>query len=115
MHGTDLDNVSGLLALENAVSTPSRHTRNIEKLGAVDHVVVFSACHTHPSRLDLKAQAALVFPQGGGDSWLHACWGHLASRVEVGVLILLPASRPERQAVRESWVCQHAEYSPGVA
>jgi hypothetical protein len=31
-----------LLTLENAVTSASCHTSNVEELGAVDHVVVYS-------------------------------------------------------------------------
>lgn len=40
MHGPDLDDVADLLAFENAVSTSSGHSSDVEQLGAVDHVVV---------------------------------------------------------------------------
>ncbi len=42
MHWADLDHVLLLLTLENAVTSASCHTSNVEELGAVDHVVVYS-------------------------------------------------------------------------
>lgn len=40
VHGPNLDNMSSLLTLQDAISAASGHASNIEKLGAVDHVIV---------------------------------------------------------------------------
>lgn len=40
MHGSNLDHMSDLLALQDTVAATSGHTGHIEKLGAIDHVVV---------------------------------------------------------------------------
>jgi hypothetical protein len=47
MHWTNLNNVARLFALQYAVSTTTRHSRDIQKLRSVDHVIVYqkSACH----------------------------------------------------------------------
>lgn len=41
MHGTDLDNVTDLLALENAIPTTTCHACHVQQLGAVDHGIVY--------------------------------------------------------------------------
>lgn len=41
MHGANLDHVPGLFALQDAISSASGHTSNIEKFGAVDHMVIY--------------------------------------------------------------------------
>ena len=71
MHGANLDHMSGLLALQNAVTTASRHSSDIQKLGAVDEVVVFSSSDTNALCFNLEAKASLVFPQGGGHAGLY--------------------------------------------
>lgn len=40
MHGSDLDHMSNLLALQDTVAATSGHTGHVEELGAIDHVVV---------------------------------------------------------------------------
>jgi hypothetical protein len=40
MHGADLNDMARLLAFQYAVTPTSCHSRNIQKLGAVDHVIV---------------------------------------------------------------------------
>lgn len=82
MHWTNLDNVTRLFALEYAITTTSSHTSNIEKLGAVDHVVVLASRNTNSIGLNLEAQAAFIFPQRRGDSRLHAWWRDLAGGVK---------------------------------
>lgn len=72
MHRTNLHNVPRLFALENAVATSPRHAGDIEQLRTVNHVIILSSRHANAFSLDLKAQAALVFPQSRGDSRLHA-------------------------------------------
>lgn len=42
MHWPDLDHMSGLFALEDAVAAPSCHARNVEKFCSIDHMVVCS-------------------------------------------------------------------------
>jgi hypothetical protein len=42
MHWANLDNVSHLFALENSIPTSTSHSRNVEKLGAIDHMVIYS-------------------------------------------------------------------------
>jgi hypothetical protein len=41
MHWPNLYDMSGLLALENSITTPSGHTRDIQKLRSVNHVIVY--------------------------------------------------------------------------
>jgi hypothetical protein len=41
MHRANLDHVTNLLTLQDAVSTTSRHPRDVEQLCSVDHVVVY--------------------------------------------------------------------------
>lgn len=40
VHGTNLDHVSGLFALEDTVSASSRHACYVEQLCAIDHVII---------------------------------------------------------------------------
>jgi hypothetical protein len=72
MHGANLDHMPGLLALQNAVTTAARHSSDIQKLGAVDEVVVFSAGDTDALGFDLEAEASLILPQCGGHAGLRA-------------------------------------------
>lgn len=41
MHWSNLNDVPGLLALQDAVATASSHTGDVQKLGAIDHVIVW--------------------------------------------------------------------------
>lgn len=41
MHGSDFDDMSHLLALQDAISSTSSHSSNVEKFGTVDHMVVW--------------------------------------------------------------------------
>ena len=41
VHGPDLDHMPHLLALQDAVATTSGHSRDIQQLGAVDHVIIY--------------------------------------------------------------------------
>lgn len=40
MHWANLDNMSILLAFENAITTASGHTGNVQELCTVDHMIV---------------------------------------------------------------------------
>lgn len=40
VHGSNFDDMSCLFTLEDAISAPSSHASNIEKLGTIDHVVI---------------------------------------------------------------------------
>jgi hypothetical protein len=42
MHWANLNNVLLLLTLENTITAASGHTSNIEKFGAVNHMIVYS-------------------------------------------------------------------------
>ena len=42
MHWANLDNMSGLFRLENAISTPAGHPCNIQQLRSVDEVVIYA-------------------------------------------------------------------------
>ena len=44
VHWSNFDNVSHFLALQDTISSPSGHTCNIQKLRAVDHVVICKFC-----------------------------------------------------------------------
>lgn len=41
VHGTNLDNMANLFTLQNSVSSSSRHAGHVQKLGAIDHVVIY--------------------------------------------------------------------------
>jgi hypothetical protein len=41
VHRADFDNMTRLLALQDAISSASRHSGDIQKLGTVDHVIVY--------------------------------------------------------------------------
>jgi len=92
VHRPNLDNMSGLLALENAVATSPRHAGDIQQLRTVDHVVVFSTRNTNALGLNLEAQAALVFPKSCGHSRLHAWRRDLPCSIRGVLLELLPCS-----------------------
>lgn len=40
MHWADFDNMSGLFALQDTVTTSSCHAGNVQKLCTVDHVII---------------------------------------------------------------------------
>lgn len=42
VHGADLDNMANLFALQDAVSTATSHSSDIEQLGSINHVVIYS-------------------------------------------------------------------------
>jgi hypothetical protein len=89
MHGANLDHMSGLLALQNAVTTASRHSSDIQKLGAVDEVVVLSASDANAFCFDLEAEASLVLPQRGSHARLGPGRRDLARLVDgVPVVVL---------------------------
>lgn len=71
VHRTDLDDIPSLLTLEDTVTTPTSHACDIEQLGAIDHVIIFSSSHANAVGFDLKAETAFVFPQGRRHSRLH--------------------------------------------
>jgi hypothetical protein len=82
MHRPYLNDMPNLLTLQNTISTATGHTGDIQELCSVDHMVIFTPSDTDTSGLNLKAQAAFVFPQGGGNTRLHARWWILAGCVE---------------------------------
>lgn len=55
VHGSNFDDMSRLLAFKDTIATSTRHSSDVEKFGAVNHVVVFTSRHTHAVGLDLKA------------------------------------------------------------
>lgn len=55
MHWANLDNVLLLLALENTVTAASGHASNIEKLSAINHMIIFSSGYA--SSLDINLEA----------------------------------------------------------
>ena len=101
MHWSNFDHVSGFLTLEDAIATASCHACDVQKLGSVDHMIVyglsalpkpphpspraeitFSTCNADAFGFNLKTEAAFVFPKSGSNAWLHAGWGNLACSVE---------------------------------
>jgi hypothetical protein len=92
VHRPNFDNMSSLLALENAVATSPRHAGDVQQLRTVDHVVVFSPRDTNALGLNLEAQAALVFPQGCCHSRLHALRSDLPCGIRSVLLELLSCS-----------------------
>lgn len=88
MHGTDLDNMTRLLTLQNTVSSTPGHAGHIQQFRTVNHVVVFSASNADTCRVDLETDAALVFPQRCGDFWFHAWRGYLACSVRHTIWVL---------------------------
>lgn len=69
MHGPYFYHVSYFFGFQDSVALAPRHPCNVEQLGTIDHVVVFSSSHAHASRFYLETQRALVFPQRSGDFW----------------------------------------------
>lgn len=47
----------------------------------------FTSGNTNSSGFDLKAQAALIFPQRSGNPWFHARRGVLSSGIKTGVVV----------------------------
>lgn len=41
VHGSDFNNVTNFLALENTITSPASHAGHIEQLRAVDHMVIW--------------------------------------------------------------------------
>lgn len=103
MHRTDFNNVSSLFALQNAVATTPRHAGDIQQLGTVNHVVVFTSRHADAFGLNLEAQAAFILPQSRSDSRLHAWRSNLARSVGNMLLELLASgwSRLPRSHCRQ--------------
>jgi hypothetical protein len=89
MHGSDLYYVARFLALQDAVTTTSRHASHIEELCAVNHVVILAPCHANTVTLNLEAQATLILPQSRCHSGLHARRRDLPSRIEGALKALL--------------------------
>jgi hypothetical protein len=121
MHRANLHNMSNFLALENSVTAATRHSRNVQKFCAVDHVVIwkqfvsmvreldrvsqltFSAGNADAACLYLEAKAALVFPKRRRHTRLHARGLDLSGRVKslgpvlAGCHALLAADARQRQ------------------
>jgi hypothetical protein len=108
VHWANLDDVARLLTLQDTVSSTSRHSRNIQELGSIDHVIIwkgsvllpireersvltFAASHAHAFRLDLETETTLVFPKRGGYTRFHPGRSNLASVVKRLGLIALGA------------------------
>jgi hypothetical protein len=128
MHRTNFDYVSHFLAFEDAISTSSGHSSDIEELCAVDHMVIcrlsqqmssgtrtfdrtFSPSNTDTLGLDLEAKASFIFPQSRSDSRLHACWSDLTRGIHVlrlGVLRARDWSLARRQLSTRSHCCQQS-------
>lgn len=62
VHRADLDDVSRLLTLQDTISAASCHASDIEQLGTVDHVVVFTTSDAYAFGFDLETETALIFP-----------------------------------------------------
>ena len=62
VHRADLDDMSGLLALQDTITAASRHARHIEQLSAIDHMVVFPPCYADAISFNLEAHNVLFFP-----------------------------------------------------
>lgn len=88
MHRANLDDMPNLLALQNAVTSPSSHASDVKQLGSVDHVVIFSSSDANSSGFNLKAEAALVFPQCSRDPRFRIGWGYLTRCIEALILAL---------------------------
>lgn len=103
MHRPDLHHVANLLTLQDTISTAPGHSRDVQKLGPIDHVVIYtrsartypvsgqrkrgtehtlSSSDTDTLRLDLVAETALVFPQRRRDPRLCSRRAYLAGGVE---------------------------------
>jgi len=55
VHRSNFYHMARLLALEDAIATSTRHSSNIKKLRAVNHVVVLAPCNADSVRFDLEA------------------------------------------------------------
>lgn len=87
MHRPYLYHMAHLFALQNSISSTTRHSSHIEKLGAIDHVVVFSACHADTSGLNLETQATLIFPQSCRNPRLHTVRRYLPCGIHSLILV----------------------------
>jgi hypothetical protein len=102
VHGSDLHHVTNFLALENTITSPSRHAGHIEQLRAVNHVIIcstgtltsepvpgsrahrtFSPRDTDALCLHLKAKTALIFPKSGSHPRLHSWRCDLACLIKL--------------------------------
>lgn len=88
MHRANLHNVPHFLALENTVSPTSGHSRHIQQLRTINHVVIFSAGDADAASLDLEAKAPFILPECSRYPGLHARRRNLSGRVKAGVLVL---------------------------
>lgn len=106
VHRTDLDNVTRLLALQDAVSSTPGHSGYIQQFCTVNHMVIFSAGNTDATRVDLKADTALVLPERRSDFRLHAWWSYLACGVRHAIGVLTSShGRIGGQSCQSQFVC----------
>lgn len=102
VHRSDFYDMARLLALEYAIATSTRHSSNIKKLRAVNHVIVLAPCNADSVRFDLKAKTAFVFPKGSRNPWLHTGRRDLPSCVK-RALELLPRPRCWLTSASHGW------------
>ena len=101
MHRTNLYNVAQLLTLQNTVTAATSHSRYIQKLGTIDHMIIWQqsvfrfvwliSCSQNSLTLSsrnadslgfhLVAKTTLILPQGRGHARLRAWWGDLSGRI----------------------------------
>ena len=126
--------MSHLLAFQDAIASTSSHSSNVEKFCAVDHVVVYQSVRlssspgeqllmtpqrrtrdqrTFPSgdtdafRLNLKTEAALVFPQSRSHPRLHPRRGDLTGTIKGRLRVTLSVpTRSVDEAVRRWSTCR---------
>ena len=82
MHWAILNIIPILFRLKYAVSTIRCQSSNIQQLGSVDEMIVFSAGNINVLYIDLEAKAALIFPESRSNARFHAWRSYLASSVE---------------------------------
>jgi hypothetical protein len=62
MHRSDFHNMLLLLAFQHPVSSTSGHASHIQKLGAIDHMIIFTSGNASSSNINLKTQCSFIFP-----------------------------------------------------
>lgn len=102
VHRSNFNDMARLLALQDAIATSTRHSSNIEKLRAVNHVIVLAPCNADSVRFDLKAKAAFIFPKGSRHPWLHPRRRDLPGCVK-RALKLLPRTRCWLTSASHGW------------
>jgi len=82
VHRANLDHVSRLLGLEDAVSPAAGHPCHGQEFGPVDEMVVLPARNTYTLSIYFETKGAFVLPKSDGDPGFHTKQRYLPGCVE---------------------------------